>query len=191
MKKILILNGHPYDKSLCAALAQKYQEGAENGGFDIKLVNINELKFNPILEGGYTEPMALEPDLEEQQELIKWCDHLVIVTPNWWYGPPALLKGYFDRVLLPGFAFKYGTNGPPTASLKGRSARVIYTQCAPFILSLLFMKDSFWTTFKTGILGFCGFSPIKRTVFDSVAQADQKKIQKWLDKVYKLGLAGD
>lgn len=186
--KILIINAHPYDKSLCNALAYKYFEGAKEGGHEVKITNLRDLKFDPVLHGGYKEPMELEPDLKEQQELIKWCDHLVIVSPLWWANLPALLKGFIDRVFLPGFAFKF-KEGSATWDkyMTGKSATVIYTMDAPFLFSFIATGDSFWRTIKDGILGFCGFKPVKRVVFDRVNSASEEKRTKWLDKVYKLG----
>lgn len=191
-RKILILNGHPYDKSFCNAIGEKYLEGAESNGFEAKLINLRDLVFDPVLHGGYTELMPLEEDLEEQQELINWCDHLVVVTPLWWGGIPALLKGYFDRVLLPGYAFNFlNSMGKVERLLEGRTARVIYTQGSPFLYTLLMNGDCFWKTLKSGTLSFCGFNPVKRTVFDNVANSTPQKREKWLKKAYQLGTIGE
>lgn len=189
--KILVLDAHPYDESYCSSLAQKYAEGAKNGGHEVKIISLRNLKFDPILHYGYSKPMELEPDLANQQELLLWCDHLVIVTPLWWSSPPALLKGYIDRVFLPSFAFKYVEGKPlPEKLLTGKSARVIYTQSAPFLYSFLAYGDAFWKLMKKGFLEFCGFKPVKRIVFDLIDKSKIKKRQTWLNKVYQLGLKG-
>ncbi len=191
MKKILILNANPDENSLCNALAQKYLEGAKKSDYDIKIVNLRELSFDPILHHGYNQVQELENDLKDQQELIKWCEHLVIVTPLWWGSVPALLKGYFDRVLLPGFAFKFKPNGKGWDKLlKGRSATVIYTQGAPFWFSFLFTNDAFWTVLNKSVLDFCGFKPVLRFVAANVSNANEKKREAWLEKVFFLGVKG-
>lgn len=190
-KRILIINAHPYAESFCNALAEKYYQGANDNGFDVKMTNLRDLKFDPILHGGYSVITELEDDLKEQQELIKWCNHLVIVTPLWWAGLPALLKGFIDRTLLPGFAFKYSETSPmPEKLLEGRSATVIYTQGAPFLYSLLILKDSFWNSLKGGILKFCGFNPVKRIVLDSISSSSTTKREEWLNKIYEKGKIG-
>lgn len=190
-KKILIIDAHPYEKSFCAALAQKYYEGSKEGGFEVEFVKLRELTFDPILHGGYSVVTELEQDLKHQQELIKWCEHLVLVTPLWWANVPALLKGYFDRVWLPGFAFKYSDDSPvPAKLLEGRSATVFYTQGSPFLFSLLVVKDAFWNSLKSGVVEFCGFKPVKRVVFDFMSQASEKKRAKWLEETFKKGKKG-
>ena len=99
MKKILIINGHPDKESFCFALAQSYQKGVEAVGATCKTVHLIDLKFNPILTNGYRKVTELEPDLIQIQKDIQDANHLVFVYPNWWSTYPALLKGFFDRVL--------------------------------------------------------------------------------------------
>lgn len=188
--KILVINGNPNDKSLCNEMAFQYAEGAKSAGHEAELINLYELEFDLILHNGYSVPQELEYDLKKVQELIKWCEHLVIVMPVWWLSTPALLKGFFDRVLLPGFAFKFNGAGRWEKLLSGRTARVIYTQSAPCLYTKLFYGDAFWKAISKGTLGFCGFHPVKRTCFGMVADAKSEKRQKWLDKVYALGKSG-
>jgi NAD(P)H dehydrogenase (quinone) len=187
--KILILNAHPYKKSFSDKIADKYFAGAKKAKHNIKRINIRDLKFDPNLKYGYHEIYALEDDLKKQQELIKWCEHLVIITPLWWGGLPAIFKGYIDRTLLPGFAFKY-KNGKLDRLLKGRSARVIYTQGGSRFISHLFMLDSFWRILKRETIWFCGFSPVKRLIFPKADRASDERRKRFLNKIYKLGLRG-
>ncbi len=106
MKKIALFNGHPDEDSFCAAISQSYLAGAEKSGASIRTINIRDLDFNPNLQFGYRKRTELEPDLLAAQEALKWADHLVWVYPVWWGSVSAIMKGFLDRVLLPGFAFK-------------------------------------------------------------------------------------
>lgn len=127
-KRVLLLNAHPDDGSLCDAIAAAYREGAGEGGHEVQSVALRDLKFDLVLRGGFTRMTPLEPDIARQHALIKWCEHLVIVTPNWWRSAPALLKGYIERVFLPDFAMRYRDGYPYVEPLlRGRSATVIYT----------------------------------------------------------------
>lgn len=82
MKNILIINGHPDEESLCAALAASYKRGAEQSGATCKLIKLIELEFSPILTYGYRKISVLEPDLIKVQAEILAADHLVFVYPT-------------------------------------------------------------------------------------------------------------
>jgi len=188
MKKILIINAHPDKESLCNSLAASYKKGADSAGADCKLVNLTDLKFNPVLTNGYRQRTELEPDLLEMQKEISNADHIVIVYPNWWSTYPALLKGFFDRVFLPGFAFRYRENSVLWDKLlTGKSARVIVTMDTPKWYYSLVYRNPGHHSIKTGILGFCGISPVKITSFSAVKSSDENKRKEWLAKVEKLG----
>ena len=92
MKKILIINGHPDKESFCFALAESYKKGAGTNGTDCKLINLIDLKFDPILASGYRVVSELEPDLLMMQKDIKEANHLVT----------NCYDGYSEMVLLVG-----------------------------------------------------------------------------------------
>ncbi|MEJ7676773.1 MAG: NAD(P)H-dependent oxidoreductase [Segetibacter sp.] len=104
-KKILIISGHPDKESFNFGLSEAYKKGAISSGVDIKEIVVRDLEFNPNLQFGYRKRTELEPDLIDAKEKIKWAEHLVWIYPVWWGSIPAILKGFIDRVFLPGFAF--------------------------------------------------------------------------------------
>lgn len=188
MKNILIINGHPDKESFCFSLAESYKKGADLAGAECKLVHLIDLKFNPILTFGYRKVSELEPDLVTMQEVIRRADHLVFVYPNWWSTYPALLKGFFDRVFVPNFAFKYRENSPFWDKLlKGRSARLLVTMDTPAWYYWLVNKSPGHNSIKIGILEFCGISPVKISTFAPIKSSDEKKRKKWLEEAEKLG----
>jgi putative NADPH-quinone reductase len=187
--RTLIILGHPDKKSFCARLADSYESGAKEKGGDVERINLNEIKFNPILKKGYREIQTLEEDLVEAQRLIKWANHIVIVFPVWWSAPPALLKGFIDRVFLPGFAFKYRDNSDQWDKLlKGKKARLIMTSDAPVIWLYLMYFHPALHMMKKAVLEFCGVSPVSITSFGSIKNASDKKLEGMLYKVYRDGL---
>lgn len=186
--KILLINGHPNPESFSAALAEAYQKGATSAGHEVRMLNLGELDFDPILNYGYHKPTALEPDLLKAQELILWADHLVWVYPVWWGSLPALLKGFLDRVLLPGYAFKFRENSVWWDKLlKGRSGRVIQTLDQPPWFYRWFNGRPTYHMMKKMVLGFCGLKPVKVTSFGPVKKSTVEKREKWLRKVEGLG----
>lgn len=188
MKKVLILLGNPNNEGLDAKLAKAYKKGAETTNAEIKYVQIADLKFDPILHKGYKEIQELEPDLKQLQADITWCNHLVLVYPVWWSGFPALLKGLFDRLLVPGFAFKFKESGLGWEKLlTGKSARCIQTSGSPIIVLKLFYANMMAKMVKRGVLGFCGFSPVKFTYFGQVDKKGEEEKNKWVNQVEELG----
>lgn len=114
-----------------------------------------DLDFNPILQNGYRLVTELEPDLVKIQQDILHADHLVFVYPNWWGTYPVLLKGFIDRVFLPGFAFKYRENSPFWDKLlKGKSARLIGTMDTPKWYYFFVNKSLGHNSMKKAILEF-------------------------------------
>ncbi|MCC6583628.1 MAG: NAD(P)H-dependent oxidoreductase [Chitinophagales bacterium] len=187
-KKILIVNGHPNKESLNFALAEAYKKGALESGAEIKEINISDLQFNPNLQYGYKKRTELEPDLLESWDKIKWAEHLVFVFPIWWGGMPAMLKGFFDRLFLPGFAFQYRENSVWWDKLlTGKSAHIIATMDTPYWYFRLIYGNPGIQQFKRTILQFSGINPVKVTVFSPIKNVAADKIKKHIDKTFQIG----
>ncbi|WP_430814376.1 NAD(P)H-dependent oxidoreductase [Carboxylicivirga sp. RSCT41] len=188
MKKFLIINGHPDSESLCFELARRYKAGAEKAGKNCELINLCELEFSPILKHGYRQRTDWEPDLIKAWQAIKTADHLVFVYPTWWGTQPALLKGFIERVFLPGFAFGYRKDSVWWDKLlKGKSARLIVTMDTPTWYYRLIYKQPGHNAMEKGVLNFCGVKPVRKTVFSPVKGSATIKREKWLAKVEDLG----
>lgn len=185
-KKILVLLGHPDTDSMCCQLADSYAEGARCGDHEVRRVNIGDMKFDPILHKGYKVIQELEPDLKKLQEDIRWCEHLVIIYPSWWSTMPALLKGLFDRMWLPGFAYKFKPNGLGWYRLlKGRTATVFITSDSRPILARFLFGDNV-NEIRDGILWFAGFSTkIKKC--GPMKKISPENKMKWIKKFNRYG----
>jgi len=184
-KKILILMGHPDKETVSGFLADSYEKGAKKVGHQVKRVNVGDLEFDPILHKGYKEVQTLEPDLLMVQQSIKWADHLVIVYPNWWGSMPALFKGLFDRMLLPGFAFNF-RDGKHLKYLTGKSARVVVTMD---VMPKLF-KTRTSRTMKNSILNFCGIYPVRISEIGPIKEIIDKKKTEWGEAFTNFGKRG-
>ena len=97
--------------------------GARSKDHVVRELKLGELAFDPILHEGYEQSQVLEPDLLEAQRQIHWAEHLVFVYPVWWGGLPALLQGFFDRALQPGFAPLPRHPGQGLGATAGRAQR--------------------------------------------------------------------
>ncbi|OLY94683.1 Putative NADPH-quinone reductase (modulator of drug activity B) [Cnuella takakiae] len=188
MKKVLLINGHPDPESYNYALARAYAEGLATTGATLQQIDIASLQFNPNLQHGYRKRTALEPDLLQAIEQIKWADHLVWVFPMWWYGYPAVMKGFIDRTFLPGITFEYIPNKPlPKKLLKGKTGHIIITADTPGWYNYLFMHRPAINQFKKGTLAFCGVHPVKLTYIAPIRDSSEGFRKGWLEKVRQEG----
>jgi len=183
-KNITIILGHPDSASYCASIATAYEQAAIAAGHEVRLFKLGELDFDPILHQGYKVVQPLEPCLVEAQEAITWAHHLVFVYPIWWGAMPALMKGFFDRAFLPGYAFKYRPNSQFWDKLlKGRSAHVFSTMDTPPWYFWLVYNMPGHHQIKRTILQFSGIRPVKITSFGPVRYASQQRKEGWLAQV--------
>lgn len=186
MKKVLIINGHPNDRSFCYALAETYKKGSLSTGNEVELLHLKDLQFDLSLRNGFSKDSELEPDLKIAKKII-WANHIVIIHPVWWGGVPALLKGFFDRILLPGFAFKYKENSPLWDKLlTGKTGHIIYTSDTPtWLYKYVFLSPSV-NQVKKRTLQFCGITPVKVTAIAPIRKSSQKFREDWLAKIEEL-----
>ncbi|MBV8324968.1 NAD(P)H-dependent oxidoreductase [Chryseobacterium sp.] len=188
MKKIVIINGHPHKESFNFGVAEAYKTGAASSGTIIREITIADLNFNPNLQFGYQKRMELEPDLLKAWEIIRWADHLVWIHPVWWGGFPAIMKGFIDRLFLPGLAYKYRENSVWWDKLlKGKTAHIITTIDQPGWYYQLFFGRPSVNQLKKSTLEFCGVKPVKVTYIGVVRNSTEKQRIQWLEKVKKLG----
>lgn len=157
MKSIVIIVGHPGAESLCRTLAADYQKGAEGAGGRVEVLDLSQMTFHSDLENGQKGDQPLEPDLQRAQKTLAAADHLVFVHPNWWGTYPARLKGFLDRVLLPGFAFQYRDGGNLVDQLwKGKTARLVVTMDGPGWWYQWAMGGGGDRALRKSTLEFCG-----------------------------------
>ncbi|WP_079242516.1 NAD(P)H-dependent oxidoreductase [Chryseobacterium indologenes] len=188
MKKIVIINGHPNKDSFNFGIAEAYRSGAIEAGAEVKEIVIRDLHFNPNLQFGYQKRMELEPDLLKAWEIIQWADHLVWVHPVWWGGFPALMKGFIDRLFLPGMAYKYRENSVWWDKLlKGKTAHIITTLDQPGWYYRLFFGRPSVNQLRKSILEYCGVKPVKVTYIGIIRNSKEEQRSKWLRKVKELG----
>ena len=161
---ITAIFGHPDPDSFNRALAEAYLEGATASGATVERIDLDTLDFDPILHRGYREEQPLEADLVRAQQAITRANHVFVASPVWWGAPPALLKGFFDRTFLPGWAFRFRAGIPiPERLLTGRSAHVLLTFDAPNLVYTFAYARSATRAICTAVLRFCGFGPITTT----------------------------
>ncbi|MBH1985940.1 MAG: NAD(P)H-dependent oxidoreductase [Burkholderiales bacterium] len=185
--RTLLILAHPSPDSFNAALADAYADAALKAGRQLRRIDLHALRFDPILHGAYRGEQALEADLQAAQADILWAEEIVWVYPVWWGGLPALLKGFLDRVLLPGFAYKFHKGHRSWDKLlKGRNARIVVTLDTPGWYDRLAYGRPAWRQMKHTILQFCGMKLLSTTTFAPIATSKPEQRERWLAEVRRL-----
>jgi putative NADPH-quinone reductase len=141
-----------------------------------------------VLHKGYNLIQELEPDLVAGQIAITWAQHIVFVYPIWWGAMPALLKGFIDRIFLPGFAFKYRKGSQLwDRLLSGRSAHLLVTLDTPPWFFRWVYRMPGHNQMKRTILEFSGIKPVTISNFGPVKDSSQQKREKWLAQANAYG----
>lgn len=191
-KRIYVLNGHPGGTSLSKQLSEAYAQAAIKAGHDLRLTHLHDLTFDPDFgEGSYRTLKPLEDDLKAVAADLEWSEHIVLLTPMWWGGVPAKLKGLFDRVLLPGFAFdpRQKRLGLPKPLLAGRTARLIMTSDTPDWFFRLAYGRAMVRQLRAQVFGFVGIKPLRVTHFSAASHPAPKDVERWSEAVAALGRA--
>ena len=187
-KRILLILGHPQRDSFCGAIANSYVEGAKAAGNEVQLIALGNLSFDPLLHDGYSTIQELEPDLVAGQAAITWAQHIVFVYPIWWGAMPALLKGFIDRIFLPGFAFKYREGSQFwDRLLSGRSAHLLVTMDTPPWYFRWVYRMPGHNQMKRTILEFSGIKPVTISSFGPIKGSNLQKREKWLAQANAYG----
>jgi putative NADPH-quinone reductase len=126
------------------------------------------------------EHQPLEPDLVAAQRDIHWAEHLVLVYPTWWGTFPALLKGFLDRVLTPGFAFRHVTHDRWDKLLAGRTADLITTMDTPPLVYRFIYRAPGQQALARATLGYCGIRCVRIAAFGPVVATRASQRQQWL-----------
>lgn len=180
-KRVAVIVGHPAADSWCGALADSYAAAARAGGHEVRMVHLAQLDFDPSLHEGYRQIQALEPDLLAAQATVAWAEHVVIAYPIWWGSVPALLKGFLDRILLPGFAFKYRPGKAfPEQLLRGRSAQLLVSMDTPPWYFRWFYRMPAIHQMRKTTLEFCGIRVRKTLSLGPVISSTAAHRTRWL-----------
>jgi putative NADPH-quinone reductase len=192
-KHILVIQGHPDPKAghFGHALADAYKSGALESGHDIRDVSIADLEFPLLRSQEEWTDGEVPADIARVQEDVTWANHIVFIYPLWLGTMPALVKGFLEQLLRPGFALdQQETDKWPRRRLKDKSARVIVTMGMPAFVYRWFYLSHSLRSLERNVLRFCGIGPVRDTLVGLVGSMDGAKRQAWLERMHKLGRVG-
>jgi NAD(P)H dehydrogenase (quinone) len=183
---VLIIYAHPNPKSFNHAVLEQVKKGLKESKNSFEVIDLYADNFNPVLV--YNDQVKRSDLLNDEEmtgyrELIKNADHMIFIYPIWWYGMPAILKGFIDRVFVSGFAY-ISKGRERKGLLANKSATVIYTIDSPSWFVKLFRRNIEWRVIKNAILNYCGVRKVKRVMMAGVKSSKPAERQKWLELVY-------
>ena len=188
-KRIAIIQGHPdpVGGHFVPALAQAYEDGAREAGHDVRRIDVARLEFGLLHNAQEWEWKPPPESIAAAQKTLAWAQHVAIFFPLWMGDMPALLKGFFEQVLRPGFAIGKGSPGRMgTRLLKGRSARLVVTMGMPAFFYRIYYRAHSVRSLKRNVLEFCGISPVRTTLIGMVEGPESAR-GKWLMQMGVLG----
>jgi NAD(P)H dehydrogenase (quinone) len=182
---------HPYDKSFNHAIFDRVNLVLDQLNVKTYTHDLYAEEFNPSLtvrELGFD--VSEDPQVLKYAEEMMASDLLVFVHPNWWGQPPAILKGWIDRVIRPPYAYDYPPDipagDPPVQTMTGKRGLVFNTSNTPEEREDGYFGDPLENIWRQCIFGFCGIKMFKRRMFRIVADSDDATRISWLDEVQRI-----
>lgn len=186
MNATLII-GHPSPTSFSHAMAEAARRILAEKGYTIHLHDLYAENFEPVLRVGESANFVSDDPLVEQHcAEIASADLILIFHPNWWGQPPAILKGWIDRVLRPGVAYDYRDGSPadaPVGLLKARYGLVFNTSNTPWERELAIFGNPLETLWQKCIFGFCGVVGFAQRVYGPMFGSTPAMRSTWLADV--------
>lgn len=188
MMKISVILAHPDKKSFNHAIAATAVDTLQKNGHEVVFHDLYAEEFDPLLTAEeIPRDAALPFEVEKHCHEISAADGVVIVHPNWWGQPPAILKGWVDRVIRPGVAYEFLENdqgeGVPCGLLKVKSAVVLNTSNTETEREKNIFGDPLETIWKNCIFGLCGVKSFHRRMFNIVVVSSEEQRKGWLGEV--------
>ena len=186
--RISVILAHPDERSFNHAIAQAVVSQLESNGHKVLFHDLHDENFDPLLSGEeIPKDAALPAAIRAHCEELAEADGIIIVHPNWWGQPPAILKGWVDRVIRPGVAYEFLENdsgeGVPNGLLKARAAIVFNTTNTEPEREKVVFGDPLETIWKNCIFALCGVTNFHRRMFGIMVTSSEKQRIEWLDEV--------
>ena len=188
---ILVVFCHPREKSFSAAVRDQFVAGARASGHLCEIADLYREGFNPIMserDMQQFDGVRMPDDVLREQERINRADALCFVFPIWWYGMPAMLKGWLDRVWSAGWAYEWKQN-PQGSLLKKRPCSFLLPIGSDEgVMSKWGYDREIDHLWRYGVLGYCGVSPVNIHFLLNSDGFDSSPFKKHLEFSYEVGL---
>lgn len=186
--KVSIILGHPTPGSFNHAIVATAEAALKARGHQVIVHDLYREHFDPVLTSDELPKDApLPPDLAPYVDEIGEADGIIIVHPNYWSAPPAILRGWVDRVLRAGRAYNFVPDGNGGAKavglLKARVGLVFTTANTPHDKEVALFGDPLETHWLKVVFGLCGVRTTKRWDFSPIIVSTNEQREAWIKQV--------
>ncbi len=184
-RRVLLVHGAARQGGLGLRLRRRALEVLEAGGAEVRVHDLLSDGFDPVLRLPDDAPHATACDAQEDplparyQEDVRWAELFVVLHPVWWFAPPAILKGWVDRVLVHDVAIRQRTGGAPLPLLDGRRALLVQTfntKRAVDRALFLGVTGAFW---KRVVFASVGITSLSRLALYEVERLDERRLSRF------------
>ena len=187
---VLVILAHPTPGSLNHAIADTVVNTLEQLGHSGVYHDLYAEGFDPVLPSVEILTEELDPVIAEHCEQLASADGIVLIHPNWWGMPPAIMKGWVDRVIRPEVAYRFeegdSGEGIPVGLLKAKAAVVFNTSNTPGKREREVFGDPLENLWRTCIFDLCGVKKFHRRNFTVVVTSTEEERKGWLEEVASL-----
>jgi len=185
---VSVILAHPNKASFNHAIAKSVLSVLGRNGHRVFFHDLYHECFDPIMtQDEVPRGAALPPAVIDHCTELSSADGIIIIHPNWWGQPPAILKGWVDRIFRPDVAYKFlegdKGEGVPVGLLRARAALVFNTSNTSAGRELSVFGDPLEILWRNCVFGLCGVSVFHRTMFCMVVTSTAQQRQKWLKEV--------
>ena len=195
--KTLIVYYHPHEGSFCSAIREAVTSGLHNGGHEHKIIDLSKDGFDPVMREkdlkvfvqagreGEDGLDGVDPFVLRYRKKLHWAEHIVMIFPIWWMTMPAMVKGFIDKVIFPGVAYKM-EDGKLVSLLKGlKQVTVITTMNTPSDVYRNVFGNSLEGSLIKGTFNQIGVHDIRWISLNKVKQSGDEMRWLWLDEIEK------
>jgi putative NADPH-quinone reductase len=186
--RVLLILAHPDPASFNHAIAAEALAALRRNGHEVACHDLYRERFDPLLPAGeIARDAPLDPTIERHCRELAAAEGVLIVHPNWWGAPPAVLKGWIDRVFRAGVAYRFlegdGGDGVPAGLLVARAALVFNTSNTPEGRELAVFGDPLETLWRNCVFGLCSVARFERRMYRVMCTSTLEERRRWLEDV--------
>lgn len=182
---VTIVFNHPYEGSYCNAILNAVTAGLQKANHQVDLIHLDKDGFNPVMTAqdlqGFVDRKPVDPKVIEYKRRLDQADHLIFIFPIWWELMPAMTKGFIDKVIFPGVAYDYKSNGfMQRKFLNVKSVTLITTMNTPSLIYRFVFGNAIKRAFFTGTFWKTGYKNRKWISLNMVKMVSDERRKKWL-----------